>query len=110
MLPSHPECPPPRGLPVGGTMTRSDWGRTIRQNVSQPFIPRACAASDWCRGTDSSPPRTISALGVVGLSQRDGIAGDHQQGGAVRIHVAGVDAATGAAAGGLLVHLSGPAR
>ncbi len=49
-------------LPVGGTITRSAWGRVTRRRISPRPMPSAWAASVWPLSTDSSPARTISAM------------------------------------------------
>ena len=49
-------------LPVGGTITRIAWGRTIRRRVVPRAMPRAWAASCWPGSTAFMPARTISAM------------------------------------------------
>lgn len=49
-------------LPVGGTITRMAWGRTMRPMVFVWDMPSACAASVWPSSTDWMPARTISAM------------------------------------------------
>ena len=49
-------------LPVGGTITRIAWGRTIRRITRGRLIPRAWAASVWPWSTEMMPARTISAM------------------------------------------------
>jgi len=49
-------------LPVGGTMTRMAWGRTMRRIALPRLMPRAWAASSWPRSTLRIPARAISAM------------------------------------------------
>ena len=49
-------------LPVGGMITRMACGSTIRRSVWARDMPSAPAASVCPSSTDTSPPRTISAM------------------------------------------------
>ena len=49
-------------LPVGGTITRSACGRTIRRIFCTYFMPSASAASDCPCPTDWIPARKISVM------------------------------------------------
>src|SRR5450631_1827299 len=49
-------------LPVGGTMTRIAWGRTIRTMDLPLLMPSAWAASAWPLSTDKMPALAISDI------------------------------------------------
>ncbi len=49
-------------LPVGGMMTRSACGSTMRRIFCRYVIPNASAASDWPWETDWIPARKISVM------------------------------------------------
>src|SRR5665647_1078012 len=55
-------------LPVGGMITRIDWGRMTRHMVWNQLMPSAVAASSWPMSTASRPARTISAMYAASLS------------------------------------------
>ncbi len=48
-------------LPMGGMMTRIDWGKTIRRIVSAGDMPSDAAASVWPLSTEMIPALTNSA-------------------------------------------------
>ena len=49
-------------LPMGGTITRIAWGRTMVSMARSLVIPIDCAASIWPRSTERMPLRTTSAV------------------------------------------------
>ena len=49
-------------LVIGGTITRSACGSTMRFSTAPGRSPNACAASHWPCGTARMPARTISAM------------------------------------------------
>ena len=49
-------------LPVGGMITFSAWGSTMRRRALALVMPSARAASRWPGSTESRPERMISVI------------------------------------------------